>query len=64
MVDLNSILSLKKPRKKIAQRQVELRNQLWPTYGDGHIWRRQAHNGYTTIPRTMPLILPRTQMPA
>jgi hypothetical protein len=46
-----------KPRKKIAQRQLELRSRLWPTHGDGHIWQRQHHNGFATIPRTMPLIL-------
>jgi hypothetical protein len=56
MVALN-ILAVKKPRKKIAQRQLELRGRLWPAITDGHIWRRLYHHGFTTIPRTMPLIL-------
>lgn len=47
----------KAPRKKIAQRQMELRNRLWPTHHDGHLWRRQAHDGFMTLPRTMPLML-------
>jgi hypothetical protein len=47
----------KAPRKKIAQRQIELRNRLWPTHHDGHLWRRQAHDGFMTLPRTMPLML-------
>jgi hypothetical protein len=57
MVDLAQIFTNKRPRKKIAQRQLELRARLWPDYTDGHIWRRQYHHGFTTIPRTMPLIL-------
>jgi hypothetical protein len=47
----------KAPRKKIAQRQLELRKRLWPIHHDGHIWRRQTHDGFMTLPRTMPLIL-------
>jgi hypothetical protein len=46
-----------KPRKTIAQRQLELRGRLWPTYNDGFIWRRKHHDGFVTIPRTMPLAL-------
>lgn len=57
MVDLTQILASKKPRKKIAQRQLELRARLWPGCTDGHLWRRQYHHGFATIPRTMPLIL-------
>jgi len=48
---------VKKVRKTIGQRQLELRARLWPHFGDGHIWRRKHHDGFTTIPRTMPLIL-------
>jgi hypothetical protein len=57
MVEIPQIFHARKPRKKIAQRQLELRNRLWPNHTDGHIWRRQHHHGFTTIPRTMPLIL-------
>jgi hypothetical protein len=58
MVNLQTpVFVLKAPRKKIAQRQMELRNRLWPTHHDGHVWRRQAHDGFMTLPRTMPLIL-------
>jgi hypothetical protein len=54
---LTPLFMQKAPRKKIAQRQLELRSRLWPTHHDGHIWRRQAHDGFMTLPRTMPLIL-------
>jgi hypothetical protein len=46
-----------KPRKKIAQRQLDLRRRLWPHLTDGHLWQRTRHDGYATIPRTMPLIM-------
>ncbi len=46
-----------KPRKKIAQRQLELRNRLWPNITEGILWQRSKHQGFTTIPRTMPLML-------
>lgn len=48
---------LAKPRKKIAQRQLDMRTRLWPDVTDGHLWHRKRHDGYTTVPRTMPLIL-------
>jgi hypothetical protein len=57
MADISAPFAAKKPRKKIAQRQMELRTRLWPDHGDGHVWRRQHHHGFTTIPRTMPLML-------
>jgi hypothetical protein len=46
-----------KPRKKIAQRQLDLRGRLWPSITDGHLWHRLHHHGFATIPRTMPLML-------
>jgi hypothetical protein len=47
---------MRKPRKKIAQRQLDLRSRLWPGLSDAFIWQRKKHDGFTTIPRTMPLI--------
>ncbi|ATQ69079.1 MULTISPECIES: hypothetical protein [Methylosinus] len=52
-----ALLTTRKPRKKIAQRQLELRKKLWPHVTDGHLWQRLHHDGFATIPRTMPLIL-------
>jgi hypothetical protein len=40
----------------IAKKQLALRDQLWPS-ASAHIWHRSAHKGYTTIPKTMPMIL-------
>ncbi|WP_052174205.1 hypothetical protein [Brucella anthropi] len=50
------------PRKKIAKRQLELRNRLWAdldldTNEDELLWTRQVYNGFTTLPKAMPLML-------
>lgn len=45
------------PRKKIVKRILELRGQLWPDVQDDQLWLRKKQDGFTTIPRTMPLIL-------
>ena len=41
---------------RIAARQLELRKQLWPQIGNADLWLRNVRNGFTTVPRTMPLI--------
>jgi hypothetical protein len=56
MIDLNQVVA-GKPRKRIAQRQLDLRSRLWPTFTDGQVWRRKFHDGYTTVPRTMALMI-------
>jgi hypothetical protein len=45
------------PRKKIAQRQLELRDRLWPNLPKDSLWTRQTHDGFTTLPKAMPLML-------
>jgi len=41
---------------KIAQQTLELRKQLWPNVTNDHLWLRKERKGFTTVPRTMPLI--------
>jgi hypothetical protein len=48
---------VKKPRKKIAQRQLELRMKLFPDVGPEWLWSRHVSDGFTTLPRCMPIIL-------
>lgn len=36
---------------------MRLRRQLWPHLTDADLWLRLRSKGFTTIPRTMPLIL-------
>ena len=40
----------------IAKKQLALRDHLWPVAASV-VWDRKAHKGFTTIPKTMPLIL-------
>lgn len=40
----------------IAKKQLEQRNLLWPS-PEPYLWNRKANKGFTTIPKTMPLVL-------
>jgi len=51
------IIEGKKVGKKIAQRQIELRAKLWPDVNPAHLWSRKVSDGFTTIPRTLPLFM-------
>ncbi len=44
-------------KSKIEKRASELRAQLWPEVTDQSLWNRKQRKGFTTLPRTMPLIL-------
>lgn len=41
---------------KIAEKNLALRSQLWPDVPEHHLWQRKKSTGFTTIPRTMPLL--------
>jgi hypothetical protein len=51
------MILLKRHTSKIAQRQLKLRDQLWPDLDKKRLWLRKERTGFTTVPRTMPLIL-------
>ena len=42
---------------KILQRIRALRGELWPELTKEDLWNRKTHDGFTTIPRTMPIIM-------
>lgn len=44
-------------QSKINAKKISLRNQLWKDITEADLWNRNTHDGYTTIPRTMPIIL-------
>lgn len=48
---------LRKPRKKIAKRQLELRERLWPNTPQEWLWDRRVNDGFTTLPKAMPLMM-------
>jgi hypothetical protein len=45
------------PRKNIARRQLDLRNRLWPGLAQADLWSRHTHDGFTTLPKAMPLMM-------
>jgi hypothetical protein len=42
---------------KGKQRAQQIRADLWPDIGEDMLWNRKEHDGYTTIPRTLPVIM-------
>ena len=46
--------------KKISKAQEKakaLRDSVWPDLDEQMLWNRKAVSGFTTIPRTMPLVM-------
>lgn len=46
----------KKKRKPPSQKRLELRESLWPE-SENWIWDRHSNDGFTTIPRILPLVM-------
>lgn len=46
----------KKPRISPADKRTNLREALWPGSGQ-EIWSRHINDGFTTIPRLLPLVM-------
>lgn len=49
-------MTTKKELNAIAKKQLAQRETLWPNW-QTVLWRRSEHKGFTTMPKTMPLIL-------
>lgn len=45
-----------KTKSKIAEQKLQLRSKLWPAIQDSDLWLRKEKTGFTTIPRTLPLM--------
>lgn len=44
-------------KKSRAARKIEaLRKSLWPDLDTSHLWSRHTDDGYTSIPRTLPIV--------
>jgi len=43
--------------QKISQKTIILRDELWPSLSDEDLWIRKKRKGFTTIPRSMPIIM-------
>jgi len=44
-------------RNAIKSKQLNLRSRLWPDLKSEELWNRMQKKGFTTIPRTMPIIM-------
>lgn len=44
-------------RSKAQEKSLKLREEYWPGLKDDDLWDRKKHQGFTTIPRTMPLFM-------
>jgi hypothetical protein len=47
----------KRSQEKVQKAQLILRDKLWPKLDGKKLWLRKGSKGFTTIPRTMPLLL-------
>ncbi|MDC7705933.1 hypothetical protein [Vogesella indigofera] len=47
----------KKRLSKAQKATLAMRKELWPHITDEHLWLRTDRDGFTTIPRTMPLFM-------
>lgn len=53
-------LTEKAAKKRLSKAQkatLAMRKQIWPHITDEHLWLRTDRDGFTTIPRTMPLFM-------
>lgn len=46
----------KQSKKTASDRRKAMRERLWPDVSDDQLWLRKQRTGFTTIPRTMPII--------
>ncbi len=42
---------------KMSKKWLGLRSRLWPEVEADDLWSRKKHDGFTTVPRTMPYVL-------
>lgn len=52
-----NIRQKQKRASKIGENTRKMRDTLWPALDDKDLWLRNVQQGYTTIPRPMPMIL-------
>jgi hypothetical protein len=45
-----------KKTSRLQKKKLALREQLWGKLSPDLLWERNTHDGYTTIPRTLPII--------
>lgn len=52
-----NVKQIAKRRSKAQEKVDMLRKEMWPEVTDADLWHRLRNDGYTTIPRTMPILM-------
>ncbi|ANN57531.1 hypothetical protein A9174_12690 [Mesorhizobium loti NZP2037] len=56
MASIASLVSIRK-KSKAGRKTEELRDTLWPDLDRALLWDSHSEEGYTPVPRTMPIII-------
>jgi hypothetical protein len=51
------VVSAVKRVSKAQERALQLRQDFWSEISEDKLWHRKKHAGYTSIPRTMPVLM-------
>ena len=46
-----------KKKSKAQERSLQRRASLWPELKPDDVWNRQIHDGFMTLPRTLPIVM-------
>jgi hypothetical protein len=52
-----NVIQQKKRKSKAEENAVKLRAEIWPELKEEDVWNRKKQAGWTTVPRTMPLLM-------
>lgn len=52
-----NIVQQKKRKSKAQEKAIKLRTEFWPELKAEDVWDRTKQKGFTTVPRTMPLLM-------
>lgn len=52
-----NLVQQKKRKSKAQEKSIKLRAECWPELKEEDIWDRKKQAGFTTVPRTMPLLM-------
>ncbi len=44
-------------RKTMSERATQMRQEFWPEIQDDALWHRKRNDGFSTIPRTLPIVM-------
>ncbi|MFC4270871.1 hypothetical protein ACFO8N_05160 [Sneathiella chungangensis] len=44
-------------RRKVGKKTLALRSKLWPDLPENEFWDRNLYDGFTSIPRTLPIVM-------